>query len=212
MTARPQSSGLPNVGQDVANLGLVRPPLVYLTSLVTGALISDFARHRGADTSRHAIPTPSWIAGCAAGRVPCRGCHSAVLLLGCQIPRSRHTRTRPKANDRDRPDGSLSLQPESDLSGVLTVTAWYRDLGQQPVAVGHARWCGGAHSLRRHTQRRAVPGTKIRCPVLELQGLRAPMAVSHPTSGWSGPAHEGRVTSRTPYCAGRSAVRSAAGP
>jgi protein-S-isoprenylcysteine O-methyltransferase Ste14 len=39
MTARPQSSGLPNVGQDVANLGLVRPPLVYLTSLVTGALI-----------------------------------------------------------------------------------------------------------------------------------------------------------------------------
>src|SRR2546425_7780645 len=36
---RPQSSGLPNVGQDVANLGLVRPPLVYLTSLVTGALI-----------------------------------------------------------------------------------------------------------------------------------------------------------------------------
>ena len=39
MTARPQSSGLPNVGQDVANLGLVRPPLVYLTSLLTGALI-----------------------------------------------------------------------------------------------------------------------------------------------------------------------------
>src|SRR5437660_182075 len=39
MIARPQSSGLPNVGQDVANLGLVRPPLVYLTSLVTGALI-----------------------------------------------------------------------------------------------------------------------------------------------------------------------------
>src|SRR5207244_5748474 len=39
MTARPQSSGLPNGRQDVANLGLVRPPLVYLTSLVTGALI-----------------------------------------------------------------------------------------------------------------------------------------------------------------------------
>jgi protein-S-isoprenylcysteine O-methyltransferase Ste14 len=39
MTARPQSSGLPNVGQDAANLGLVRPPLVYLISLVSGAVI-----------------------------------------------------------------------------------------------------------------------------------------------------------------------------
>ena len=34
MTTRPQGCA-----QDVANLGLVRPPLVYLTSLVTGALI-----------------------------------------------------------------------------------------------------------------------------------------------------------------------------
>jgi protein-S-isoprenylcysteine O-methyltransferase Ste14 len=38
MTTRPQGGGPPNT-QDVANLGLVRPPLVYLTSLVTGALI-----------------------------------------------------------------------------------------------------------------------------------------------------------------------------
>ena len=39
MTTRPQSCGPPNAAQDVANLGLVRPPLVYLISLVTGALI-----------------------------------------------------------------------------------------------------------------------------------------------------------------------------
>jgi protein-S-isoprenylcysteine O-methyltransferase Ste14 len=39
MTTRPQGCGPPNSAQDVANLGLVRPPLVYLTSLVTGALI-----------------------------------------------------------------------------------------------------------------------------------------------------------------------------
>ena len=38
MTTRPQSCGPPNAAQDVANLGLVRPPLVYLISLVTGAL------------------------------------------------------------------------------------------------------------------------------------------------------------------------------
>lgn len=39
MTTRPQGSGAPNGAQDVANLGLVRPPLVYLASLVIGALI-----------------------------------------------------------------------------------------------------------------------------------------------------------------------------
>jgi protein-S-isoprenylcysteine O-methyltransferase Ste14 len=39
MTARPQGSRPANAARDVATLGLVRPPLVYLTSLVTGALI-----------------------------------------------------------------------------------------------------------------------------------------------------------------------------
>jgi len=37
MTTRPQS-GSKKAAQDVANLGLVRPPLVYLISLLTGAL------------------------------------------------------------------------------------------------------------------------------------------------------------------------------
>jgi protein-S-isoprenylcysteine O-methyltransferase Ste14 len=39
MTTRPPSRGSAKAAQDVANLGLVRPPLVYLISLVTGALI-----------------------------------------------------------------------------------------------------------------------------------------------------------------------------
>ena len=38
MATRPQSGGPPSAAQDVANLGVVRPPLVYLISLVTGAL------------------------------------------------------------------------------------------------------------------------------------------------------------------------------
>lgn len=37
MTTRPQSCGLPSAGQEVANRGLVRPPLVYLIAVVTGA-------------------------------------------------------------------------------------------------------------------------------------------------------------------------------
>src|SRR5436305_12987761 len=39
MTTRPQSGGPPSAAQDVANLGLVRPPLVYLISLVSGVVI-----------------------------------------------------------------------------------------------------------------------------------------------------------------------------
>ena len=39
MTTRSQGDGPRNAAQDVAKLGLIRPPLVYLISLVTGALI-----------------------------------------------------------------------------------------------------------------------------------------------------------------------------
>ena len=39
MTTRPQHGGPSSAARDFANLGLVRPPLVYLTSLVSGAVI-----------------------------------------------------------------------------------------------------------------------------------------------------------------------------
>ena len=39
MTTRSESHGLPHAAQDVPDLGLVRPPLVYLASLVIGTLI-----------------------------------------------------------------------------------------------------------------------------------------------------------------------------
>src|SRR5437899_12511765 len=169
------------------------------------ACVSDFARHRGADAARHAASISSSNTGRAARSVSRRGRHRIVRFLGWEIQSCRHAGTCPKADHRDRPDGPLSLQPEPDISGVLTVTARYRDLGQQLVVVGHTRWGCGPHPLRRHTERRAVPGANIRCALLGLQGLRTPLAVNHPTSDWSGPAHEGRVIElRT---VGRSAVR-----
>src|SRR5215813_3682745 len=39
MTTRPQHGDASSAARDVANLGLVRPPLVYLTSLIVGAVI-----------------------------------------------------------------------------------------------------------------------------------------------------------------------------
>jgi len=46
MTTRPQHGGASSAARDVANRGLVRPPLVYLTSLASGAVI------------HHAMPLP----------------------------------------------------------------------------------------------------------------------------------------------------------
>src|SRR5499426_161291 len=39
MTTTPQNGGASSASRDVANLGLVRPPLVYLISLVSGFMI-----------------------------------------------------------------------------------------------------------------------------------------------------------------------------
>ena len=39
MTIEPQSDNRPNTELATANLGLVRPPLVYLTSLLVGVVI-----------------------------------------------------------------------------------------------------------------------------------------------------------------------------
>src|SRR5262249_20516371 len=39
MATRPQQGGGSSPGRDVVNLGLVRPPLIYLTSLVSGTVI-----------------------------------------------------------------------------------------------------------------------------------------------------------------------------
>ena len=39
MTTTPQTGGPPSAAQDVPKLGLIRPPLVYLISIVTGLLI-----------------------------------------------------------------------------------------------------------------------------------------------------------------------------
>ena len=87
------------------------------------ACISDFTLLRGGDPPRHAVAIPSRNACRAARSASRRGRHSAVLLLGGEIPGSRHSRAWRKAHHRDRPHGPVSLQPEPDLSGVLRVSS-----------------------------------------------------------------------------------------
>ena len=147
MTTRPQSGGPPSAAQDVANLGLVRPPLVYLISLVSGVVIQlatplpllpeTLARPVGPPLVVVAIALLSYSV-------------ATFWAAGTPVPAR-------KAHHRDRTHGPLSLQPKPDLSGVFAAAARYRDLGQQRVAAGYARRGGGTHPLCRHTERRAVP-------------------------------------------------------
>src|SRR5262245_10723548 len=61
------------------------------------------------------------------------------------------------------------------------------------MAAGHARWSGRAHALRRHTKRRAISGTEIRCGVLGLQVVCTPLAVSCPSVSHALTSREARV-------------------
>jgi len=143
---------------DIANLGLVRPPLVYLTSLVSGVVIHLATPLRFLPETL-AVPL----------RVPLIAV--AIALFSYSVAKFRAAgtpRTRPKAHHCDRPHGPVSLQPEPDLSGVLRVPVRYRDLGQQRMAAGYTRRGSGADPLCCHTERRAVPGREIRCAVLGL--------------------------------------------
>ena len=144
--------------RDVANLGLVRPPLVYLISLVSGVAI------------QLGVPLPFLPrnACCAARSASRSALHGTVLLLSREIPGSRHARSCPKTYRCDRSHGPVSLQPKPDLFGVFLVPTWYGDLAQQCVVANYARRGGRANALGRHTEGRALPGAEIRRAVLGL--------------------------------------------
>ena len=146
MTTRPQSGGPPSAAQDVANLGLVRPPLVYLISLVSGVVIQlatplpllpeTLARPVGPPLVVVAIALLSYSV-------------ATFWAVGTPVPARKPTiaivRTGPYRFSRNPIYLAFSLLQ----LGI--------DLGQQRVAAGHARRGGGTHPLCRHTERRAVP-------------------------------------------------------
>jgi hypothetical protein len=75
------------------NLGLVRPPLVFLTSLVSGSVI------------HLAVPLP-FLPGTLAVPLGVPLVAVAVTLFSYSVARAR-----PKAHHRARPRGSVSPQP-----------------------------------------------------------------------------------------------------
>src|SRR5215472_4353788 len=75
MATRPERGGTSSAARDVANLGLVRPPLIYLTSLISGALI------------HLAMPLP-FLPGTLA--VPL-GAPLVAVAIGCSLTRWRNS-------------------------------------------------------------------------------------------------------------------------
>lgn len=192
MTTRSQSGDPRNAAQDVANLGLIRPPLVYLISLVLGALVQ---RAAPLPILPRPLAVPLGVSLVVVAVALFSSSAARFRAAGTPVPARKPTTVIVRT-------GPYRFSPNPDLSGVLALTARYRDLGQQPVAADHTRWGGGTHPLRRHTAGGAVPSATIRCRVLGLQGLRAPLAVSTPTSGWER-ANAGRTSC---YAAHRAAL------
>jgi SAM-dependent methyltransferase len=75
------------------------------------------------------------------------------------------------------PDGPLSLQPASDLSGVLAAAPRRCGLGRQLVAPRYARRKRYAHRRGHRSPRGTLPGSAIRSHVPRLQGLGTKVAV-----------------------------------
>ena len=146
MTTGPQHGGASRAGRNVANLGLVRPPFVYLTSLVSGAVI------------HLAVPLP-FLPGTLAVPLGVPLVAVAIALFSYSVAKFRAAGTpvparKPTTEIVRAGPYRFSRNP---IYGVLRVPARYRDLGQQRVAAGYTRRGGGADPLRRHTERRAVP-------------------------------------------------------
>jgi hypothetical protein len=155
------------IDKDVPNLGIVRPPLVYLASILLGSLLQVAAP---LPFLPRTIVVPLGASLVVIAIALFASAVSKFRAAGTPVPARKPTtaivRTGPYRFSRN------------PISRVLPASARYRDLGQQPVAAGHADRRGRAHALHRHPERGAVPGAKIRESVSGVQSVGAPLAVA----------------------------------
>jgi hypothetical protein len=162
MTGHRQQKG-PSAGTAAAaNLGIVRPPLVYLSSVLTGIVV------------HLAWPLP-FLPPALSRPVGSSLVVVAIALFSCSV--RELWAAWPQADHGPCPDRPLSLQPESHLSGVLCVAPRHRDLGQQPVARRNADGDRGRDGHRGDPERGAVPGREVSDRVPGVQGLSASLAI-----------------------------------
>src|SRR2546429_7972396 len=108
MASHPQRSGDTHPVPDVANLGLVRPPLVYLGSILLGVLLH-FA-------SPLPLVRPSVAGPIGAGAGLMAGW--LFFAAGCPVFGPGPTPARHRAATTHRPAGAHRLPPQPNLSGL----------------------------------------------------------------------------------------------
>ena len=146
MTTRPQHGGAPSAARDVANLGLVRPPLVYLTSLVSGAVI------------HLAMPLP-FLPGTLAVPLGVPLVAVAIALFSYSVAKFRAAGTPVPARKPTTVivrTGPYRFSRNPIYLAFSVFPARYRDLSQQRVAAGYTRRGRGADPLCRHSERRGA--------------------------------------------------------
>ena len=127
---------------EAANLGVARPPLVYLGSIALGVIL-----HRVRPVSLLPRGRPRGSVGDRL--VSIRRSHFAGRWHACPGQ---------SAHDDNRAHGTLSFQPEPHLSGLLASPARNRAVGEQPMVSSHASCRGGRHVARRDPERGTVLG------------------------------------------------------
>jgi hypothetical protein len=152
---------------DAANLGPVRPPLVYLGSILLGLLL------------HFAWPLP--LVRHPVGALI--GAGVVLLAVGLFVTAVRTFRAASTPVPGNRPTttivrtGTYRLSRNPIYLGVLGSPGRPRPLRGQPVVAHHARSGVGAHVLMGHPQRGALPRSSILLRVPVLQGLGAPVVV-----------------------------------
>jgi hypothetical protein len=153
---------------EVANRGIMRPPLVYLGAIALGLLL------HFAWTIRLVSPAVSVPLGSTVVLVAVALFLYAVrtlLTAGTPVRGNRSTTTIVCT-------GTLSIQPQSHLLVFLAAPVRHRMLGQQSLATRHPHASGGADVVCSHPARGALPGEPLPVGLLALQGFCASLAVS----------------------------------
>jgi hypothetical protein len=147
---------------EVANRGIMRPPLIYLGAIARGLLLH--------------FSSPIRLVSRAVS-VPLGGTVVLVAVaLFLYAVRTLLTAGTPVRGNRVH--GALSIQPQSHLFVFLAAPVWHRMLGQQSLATRHPHASGGADVVRSHPARRVLPGEPLSVGLLALQGFCASLAVS----------------------------------
>jgi protein-S-isoprenylcysteine O-methyltransferase Ste14 len=158
MTTTSQSRAHSDAVPDVPNFGLIRPPLVYLASLVIGALIQ-LAMPLAFLPRRLNVTLGAFlvVVAMALFLFSVAKFRAAGTPVPARKPTTVIVRTGPYRFSRNPIYLSFSLLQ-------LGIAIWANSVWLR----GHARRGCDPNALRRHTERRAVPGTEIWCAVLGL--------------------------------------------